>query len=92
MIRTIRIGEHLAAGDLTDAHVGRYVVIRPEGSQADVMGRLNKLLRLPYRHRVGLELECAWPPQNVWAPAPSADLAYSLDETAPVAVVEGFED
>lgn len=92
MIRNIRIGEHLTAGDLTNAHIGHYIVIRPEGSEADVMGRLNHVVPVPYRHRIGLELESAWPPQNVWAPAPSMELLYGLDESALVAVIEAFEE
>jgi hypothetical protein len=38
--------EHRSAGDLTDKHVGRYIVIRPEGSEANVMGRLNHVMRV----------------------------------------------
>jgi hypothetical protein len=91
VITLIRIAEHLTAGDLTDDHVGRYIVIRPKGSEADIMGRLNRVLQFPYTHSTNLVLENAHPTQSVWAPV-TASPPYALEATAPVALIAGFEE
>jgi hypothetical protein len=91
VITSIRIGEHLTAGQLRDDHVGRYIVIRPKGSSADVMGRLNSVLQFPYTHSTNVELENAHPRQSTWVPVTPSP-PYGLHETDPVALIDGFEE